>query len=826
MKKIKTTLALWMLSLIFQAQAQTPATVAPQYENPWFQILSNYEPVLTPITGALVCGSIAGLPGAAAGFIVGTIDETLIYYGYTSEKHLTMGLLVSSMANTLHGPYYIAETLGFGIGFGLSTGAIKAETSQLAGPVSAAMAGASYSNAKGLSGISGLLMGSAAFLVDHAGWYKGDHLCHYLNAQNTAAVVAPTISYLISAIPIIGSTLSPAITANFLENNILIILIALNEKNEINSNLITEKITTPEALKSELDKIITRVTGPDVIAQITKQQVTYKIGTSILVSLLGRKISEHNQNFLHRLGSLAPGKHAAQATFNSAIVTFGVFLVPYITHSLFNSVVTDYQSNKLELILKESILKTIMDGEAPLYLKAESGLDSDVKNFDRNLNTIAAQGIQVIWSTTDTYTTAIHSSLMLFRNDALDVVTFLASYSSVIETLVGTLTNKQDETLLKIEQLTNKKYKLEGDIKQLPKLIINGRKLAFLKEKIIDLEAQLRQLNAEKYNYGLLLSGITTAQGITNQLISFSLISRKSTSGGIKTSSIFSSNNAANNLLSSGNWYLKNQGTIKIIQRSQDSLNRVLDYLDQPCDEKSSMIVTTQKEETNSIQLSHFRIGLVKNDQELLISDNIEIPAGRYVVTGKSGSGKSSFLSKIRGIKCNGIYAQGNISYKTKDGLIPEVYEVTQEDYIAPYSSLIEVLTGKTSIQLAGNDEIRTQARDLLIRLKLDDLGLEGIAGKLEEEKSWGDTLSGGQKRKIAIAALLLKRPSFVILDETFAGLDGKSIQLVQALILEFLGDAVILVVDHQPDANNYDGFYQQRLHLEDQKLSLIPIEN
>ena len=812
---------------IFSVAAGTSEEKKSQYENPWFQTISNYEPILTPITGAIVCGSVAGGPGVALGLFVGVIDESLIYAGYTSEKHLTMGLLTGSMAATLNTPYYLAEILGFGLGVGLSSGVITAETSQLVGPVSAAMAGASYSNAKGQTGTLGALGGGAAFLIDKTGLYNGTYLCDLLKAKNTAAVITPAVSYLISIIPIVGHPLLAKLSGPLIENTIFLTIIIFSYGQNSPEDTIPEgEIATPEQLKQELDKIITRVTGTNVISKIQRQQVTYKIGTSILTAQLARKMAQLDQNFIQKLGDIAPQNFIAQASFNQALMRFGVFLFPYVTHSIFNSIVSDYQSNQLKLILKKAMREKIMSGESPLYLKAEPEIESDVKDFEQNLNTIAVEGIQVVWSTSDTYTVATHSSLLLFKSNALDIATFLGSYSSAIEIIVGKIISMQNANYSKIKQLNNKIAKLEEDIKQLPKLVVNGRKLNLLQKKIYDLESQIRQMEADNFNYNLFLMGIKNAQGITNSLVSFSLITSKATSGDLDKDSIFASHEAARNLLASGNWYLKNQATINTIQKSQQSLNRVLDYLDKPCDKNSTLTVGSEISDVNSIQLTGFKIGIIKNNQELLTSEKIEIPAGRYVVTGKSGSGKSSFLSKIRGIICNGIYAHGDITYKTENGLKPEVYEVTQEDYITPYSSLLEVITGQTSKELEGNEAIRIQVRDLLLKLKIDDLGLDGIAGNLDEERSWGDTLSGGQKRKIAIAALLLKKPSFVILDETFAGLDAKSIQLVQELIYEELSKAVILIVDHQPQSNNYNGFYQQELRLENKTLRLIPFSN
>lgn len=85
----------------------------------------------------------------------------------------------------------------------------------------------------------------------------------------------------------------------------------------------------------------------------------------------------------------------------------------------------------------------------------------------------------------------------------------------------------------------------------------------------------------------------------------------------------------------------------------------------------------------------------------------------------------------------------------------------------------------------------------------------------------WKNELSGGEQRKIAIAAMLLKKPGFVIMDETFNGMDDVVIKVAQDLIREELKDSVVIVTEHKSVANNFEGFYQNELRVEENTLFL-----
>ena len=90
-------------------------------------------------------------------------------------------------------------------------------------------------------------------------------------------------------------------------------------------------------------------------------------------------------------------------------------------------------------------------------------------------------------------------------------------------------------------------------------------------------------------------------------------------------------------------------------------------------------------------------------------------------------------------------------------------------------------------------------------------VGLEQLADKLDEEGPWDQTLSGGEKQRLAFARILLHNPDIVVLDEATAALDPKS----QVKLMELLVDRegmTLVSVGHRPEL---EAFHTRKIELE-----------
>ena len=91
-----------------------------------------------------------------------------------------------------------------------------------------------------------------------------------------------------------------------------------------------------------------------------------------------------------------------------------------------------------------------------------------------------------------------------------------------------------------------------------------------------------------------------------------------------------------------------------------------------------------------------------------------------------------------------------------------------------------------------------------------------GLTG--HEETKAGDALrrglSGGLKRRLSIAAALIKEPKLIFLDEPTSGLDAAAAAAIMSFITELAAqeDLAIVATIHQPSTKVYDGFDQVML--------------
>ena len=103
--------------------------------------------------------------------------------------------------------------------------------------------------------------------------------------------------------------------------------------------------------------------------------------------------------------------------------------------------------------------------------------------------------------------------------------------------------------------------------------------------------------------------------------------------------------------------------------------------------------------------------------------------------------------------------------------------------------------------ELSAAENVRFSVRALGLPVATADAALErlGLVGRLRTTPT--GRLSAGQRRRVALAALLARRPALWLLDEPHAGLDAPSRSLLGDLIGEAVADgAAVLLSSHEPE--------------------------
>ncbi|RVC00187.1 ABC transporter ATP-binding protein/permease, partial [Mesorhizobium sp. M7A.F.Ca.CA.002.15.2.1] len=170
-------------------------------------------------------------------------------------------------------------------------------------------------------------------------------------------------------------------------------------------------------------------------------------------------------------------------------------------------------------------------------------------------------------------------------------------------------------------------------------------------------------------------------------------------------------------------------------------------------------------------------------------------PGERVLVAGESGSGKSTLVRAVAGLW---PWGGGSVNFHADRRL----FMLPQRPYI-PSGTLRRAVAYP-----AAADKWTIKQ----IKAALDKVGLAYLAERIKEEAPWDQTLSGGEKQRLAFARLLLHRPDIVVLDEATSALDEKSQDAMMATVIRELPDVTIISVAHRAEL---EAFHSRKITLE-----------
>lgn len=145
-------------------------------------------------------------------------------------------------------------------------------------------------------------------------------------------------------------------------------------------------------------------------------------------------------------------------------------------------------------------------------------------------------------------------------------------------------------------------------------------------------------------------------------------------------------------------------------------------------------------------------------DQEPVVEGvNLEVGAGKFVsLVGPSGSGKTSVLRAVSGLLTP---RAGHVELNGSRDTLGFLF---QDDALLPWRTARQNVALGLRIHKVPKDTALTEAGAWLNRL-----GLEGFGDRYPHE------LSGGQRKRVAIAQVLALKPKLLLMDEPFASLDA-----------------------------------------------------
>ena len=185
----------------------------------------------------------------------------------------------------------------------------------------------------------------------------------------------------------------------------------------------------------------------------------------------------------------------------------------------------------------------------------------------------------------------------------------------------------------------------------------------------------------------------------------------------------------------------------------------------------------------------------VSRGREVLALDGVSlsIDSGQFVAfVGPSGCGKSTLLNMIAGILQP---SGGEITHDGRkvSGINREIGYMTQVDNLLPWRTVEQNV--RLPLDIQGRDRGETRER---VEMLLEMVNLSGFAKHFPVE------LSGGMRKRVAIAQLLAYDPGTFLLDEPFGALDAQLKLVMQSELMkiwERTGKTVVFVTHDLAEA-------------------------
>jgi ABC-type multidrug transport system fused ATPase/permease subunit len=736
---IKSIVVILFISsyLIFMSRtfADDGSSSFTKRQNTIYQFMDDHDWVLISLSDMVAGGALCGFWCMAAGGFAGAIDEGLVYFGYTDKRYLTYGILGAAIGNMINSSLMYSGAM---VGVLLPAGVFN-EHQELVAPIVSAVSG--YAESK----TPGLIQGALGGAVDELAIYSGLTDKHYITAATVGATLANAFLHH-RVIEFIEGAAGTGVPGRVFSQNLANFIGAAFSLIAVNyEEAFVNRFKGPAKVAQDLYHTYSKfIPQKQLDAHLEKHAISL-LGGQLLSQLLVLKIIGYEQNLNYHFEHLNVVGGSWNA-FGSEAIKIGVFLFPFAISGGVSGGIDNYFEQKLRFVLEDKVQSKIFCGENALRLSHHSNSSVLLDNLKNDITTAVGSGSSLI---TDAVSTSIkgaygvgiiivHSPDMfvyslLYNQATLWVAEYLAAqhrgYGEKIKLLESDLIGMMKHDNKNVRTITER----DG--------------ILFTRTKVQQISDALRENEGMQNLWGMTDRVWRRVTGFTDYVMNYYLVAKAINSREIDfndRAKVQMANWQASNLLS---WTGEHAQQIAIIDQSLDRviiLEGVLHTVPKSVDQITRVI-----QNDSQLVLHELQVGV--GGRILVTVDELKFDMGKiYAVTGESGCGKSSLLSKIKGVKENGISGTGTIYYPRINGEDPKIVMLSQQDYFPLQCTLQEVLAYPDMVP--NDSELNLAQREEMLKL-LEEIGLHDFMDSkttaeklsLDSKKDWYTVLRGSR---------------------------------------------------------------------------------
>jgi NitT/TauT family transport system ATP-binding protein len=191
---------------------------------------------------------------------------------------------------------------------------------------------------------------------------------------------------------------------------------------------------------------------------------------------------------------------------------------------------------------------------------------------------------------------------------------------------------------------------------------------------------------------------------------------------------------------------------------------------------------STVSRDTPAIEFDNVSCRFISPDGRATIAlrnFSMSVARGEFVaIVGPTGCGKSTTLSMITGL-LRPTAGTVRVMGQTVNGIDPRIGFVFQNDAVFPWRSVRENVAAGPLFRGQPKDAAYAQADEWIKRVGLDKFG-----------NHYPHQLSGGMRKRVALAQTFINNPEILLMDEPFSALDMQTRTLMQDELLQLWSSA------------------------------------